>query len=103
MLSSIFGWAPLRWLGNMSYSYYLIHGLAIGVVRQVARRMFIPGGHEFLILSLFLWAFVANWVAATILFAVVEKPLSIQVAHRGVAPSSLIINSIEIRHTESSN
>lgn len=24
-----FGWTPLRWLGNMSYSYYLLHGLAL--------------------------------------------------------------------------
>ena len=24
-----FAWTPLRWLGNMSYSYYLIHGLAL--------------------------------------------------------------------------
>ena len=27
-------WSPLRWLGNMSYLYYLIHPLAIGVVKQ---------------------------------------------------------------------
>src|SRR5207302_2806734 len=25
----IFSWRPIRWLGNMSYSYYLIHGLAL--------------------------------------------------------------------------
>lgn len=28
-LSRCFSWTPLRWLGNMSYSYYLLHGLAL--------------------------------------------------------------------------
>lgn len=28
-LSRAFSWTPARWLGNMSYSYYLLHGLSI--------------------------------------------------------------------------
>jgi len=28
-LARAFAWTPLRWLGNMSYSYYLVHGLAL--------------------------------------------------------------------------
>lgn len=28
-LPLVFSWTPLRWLGNMSYSYYLFHGLAL--------------------------------------------------------------------------
>ncbi|MEK7748312.1 MAG: acyltransferase, partial [Nitrospirota bacterium] len=28
-LSCLVAWTPLRWLGNMSYSYYLLHGLAL--------------------------------------------------------------------------
>ncbi len=27
--AQLFRWSPLRWLGNMSYSYYLVHGLAL--------------------------------------------------------------------------
>ncbi len=29
LLKALFSWNPLRCLGNMSYSYYLIHGLAL--------------------------------------------------------------------------
>jgi exopolysaccharide production protein ExoZ len=28
-LPRTFSWTPLRWLGNISYSYYLLHGLAL--------------------------------------------------------------------------
>ena len=28
-LQNLFSWTPLRWFGNISYSYYLIHGLTI--------------------------------------------------------------------------
>lgn len=31
-LTRAFSVAPLRWLGNMTYSYYLIHGLALKAV-----------------------------------------------------------------------
>ena len=31
---------PLRWIGNTSYSFYLIHGFAIAVVFHFARRWF---------------------------------------------------------------
>lgn len=84
ILSGLLSWAPLRWLGNMSYSYYLIHGLAIGVVRQSVRGMVKPGEHDFIVLGLFLLAFAASWVASTLLFVAIEKPLSIQVGSKTV-------------------
>ena len=35
-------WQPLRWLGNMSYSYYLAHGLVLDMVLR-ALRLTAPG------------------------------------------------------------
>ena len=32
-------WQPLRWLGKMSYSYYLAHGLVLEVVFRALRRL----------------------------------------------------------------
>ena len=85
-LSRVLSWAPLRWLGNMSYSYYLIHGLAIGVVRQSIRRVVSPGEHALLFVALIVAALVASWGAASLLFIAIEKPFSIQ-ASRKVAGS----------------
>jgi exopolysaccharide production protein ExoZ len=87
ILSDIFSWRPLRALGNMSYSYYLIHGLALGVVREVVRRVASPGNHNLLFLGLVVWGFVASWIASTLLFVAVEKPLSIEVTAKAAVPS----------------
>ncbi len=88
LLGRFFSWSPLRWLGNMSYSFYLIHVLAIGVVRQGTQRIAEPGVHQLMFLGLLPLTFAASWVAATLLFVAVEKPLSIKV-RRGVVRSSL--------------
>ena len=47
-LRRAFSWAPLRWLGNMSYSYYLVHGLALhGLSWLVTRFAPTTGGDSF--------------------------------------------------------
>ena len=46
LLSRALSWRPLRALGNMSYSFYLVHGLAVGFVKQVVRRLIQPGEHN---------------------------------------------------------
>lgn len=40
----VFSWTPLRWFGNISYSCYLVHGLALFLA--VGRRfsLAVPGG-----------------------------------------------------------
>jgi len=76
-LRSIFTWNPMRYLGNMSYSYYLIHGLALQAVTMGANLLF-PNTHRSLPLffALFPLGFIATWMVSTILFLFVEKPLS---------------------------
>ena len=41
-LARAFGWTPMRWLGNMSYSYYLLHGLALKAIILLMALM-LPG------------------------------------------------------------
>lgn len=77
-LPSAFSWTPLRWLGNMSYSYYLLHGLflkaaflALAVVLPIANYG-----------SWFFWAllpvmFALTLIPTSVLFLAVERPFSL--------------------------
>jgi len=79
ILKRIFSWNPLRYLGNMSYSYYLIHGLALHGVAVIISRILPLGRHDVLAYFLgLLIGFVATWIASTFLFAFVEKPMSLR-------------------------
>lgn len=79
LLKAFFSWTPLRCLGNMSYSYYLIHGLALHAVAVIAYSI-VPEGHPSL--PLFLLAlplgFAVTWIASSCLFLFVEKPISLR-------------------------
>lgn len=79
-LPTAFSWTPLRWLGNMSYSYYLLHGLALKAAFFVLAAI-VPttvNGHAMFWLMLPAM-FVLTLVPSAVLFAVVEKPLSLNV------------------------
>jgi peptidoglycan/LPS O-acetylase OafA/YrhL len=79
ILSHIFSWRPLRALGNMSYSFYLIHGLALGVVREGVRRFAPPRNHSLFFLAFVVLGLAVSWIASTVLFVAIERPLSIDV------------------------
>jgi peptidoglycan/LPS O-acetylase OafA/YrhL len=81
----MFSWTPLRWLGNMSYSYYLLHGLVLKggflvigklpILRQLEEIGFVAG------LPLL---FAATLLPSVLLFLIVERPLSLDPSvHRG--------------------
>ncbi|MFN0124390.1 MAG: acyltransferase family protein [Blastocatellia bacterium] len=79
-LARAFTWTPLRWMGNMSYSYYLIHGLAIGVLQRVVIRLRPPRTDSEL--TWFFWlmvpvCFVFTLLVSTVLFVLIEKPFSL--------------------------
>jgi peptidoglycan/LPS O-acetylase OafA/YrhL len=73
-----FSWTPLRWLGNMSYSYYLIHALTINAAAMVLGKA-IPNGGPALYWGFMLPVFAATLVTSTLLFMGVEKPFSLMV------------------------
>jgi len=70
--------APLRLLGNVSYSFYLIHGLSILATRELMRLIF---GAQATGLGLYWSSVLASAVvsvsATLVLFALVEKPFSL--------------------------
>lgn len=76
--SRIFSWTPIRWLGNMSYSYYLIHGLTLKAVALVMLHVIHPSGNQMVAFWLGLpISFFLTLVTATILFVLVERRFSL--------------------------
>jgi len=78
ILRTLFSRDWLRAIGNMSYSYYLIHGLALHGVQWAMRRL-TPG--RLLPLALFLAltcvSLLVTLAAAAWLFLTIEKPFSL--------------------------
>jgi peptidoglycan/LPS O-acetylase OafA/YrhL len=78
-LNQFFSSRPLRWLGNMSYSFYLIHALAIHAVQLVLRKIILPVPHQPLVyLVALLPAFLLSLLISAVLFILIEKPFSLR-------------------------
>jgi len=73
-------WAPMRYLGNMSYSYYLIHGLTLKGMALVTASVLPSGPSGLLFILLCVAGFAATWCTSTMLFVLIEKPLSLRPA-----------------------
>ena len=74
----IFSWTPLRWLGNISYSYYLIHALVLRGVFYIFALFHRPVGVEpELFWILITPAFALTFVVSALLFVLVERPISL--------------------------
>ena len=87
----LFEWTPLRWLGNMSYSFYLVHGLPLHVLGLLAARTRVSQFGA----SNTVWIFALGAAPAFVLtaaccvpfFVLVEKRLSLQPrSERRLAP-----------------
>ena len=77
--SRVFSWTPGRWLGNMSYSYYLLHGLALKAVFLVL-PLVLPATshyHHGLFWLLMPLMFGLTLIPTTALFLAVERPFSL--------------------------
>jgi peptidoglycan/LPS O-acetylase OafA/YrhL len=71
-------YSPLRWLGNMSYSYYLIHGLTLKFLFLFLPFLISPTqSSSFLYFWLWVPFFIATLIVSFFLFVVIERPLSI--------------------------
>lgn len=74
----ILKWAPLRYLGNMSYSYYLVHGLLIHVTFMIFGMLFEPSGNiTWMYLPMMIFTFFATLVGSAVLFLAFEKKFSL--------------------------
>jgi peptidoglycan/LPS O-acetylase OafA/YrhL len=78
LLRRMFAWTPIRWLGNMSYSYYLIHGVTLKGLSKIVLPM-IPMSELSVVMF---WvgipvAFCVTLVSSSILFILIERRFSI--------------------------
>ncbi len=78
-------WTPLRWLGNISYSYYLIHGLTLKMAFHYLNQAYYENGFPNPGSRLLIWllqplAFALTLIPAATLYLWVEKPYSLSPA-----------------------
>ena len=82
-VSQWFSWRWLRWFGNISYSYYLTHGIVLHVVKQFAEFLKVPARLSPLgFVALGLISFAATVVGSSILFLLIEKRFSFPAVER---------------------
>jgi len=72
----------MRYWGNVSYSYYLAHGITLKAIAISVER-FLPVHHSlFIYLLAMTFGMVATWVSASLLYVLVEKPISLAPSKR---------------------
>lgn len=77
-LPRAFSWTPLRWLGNMSYSYYLLHGLALKAGFLFFSALLPPSSYgAWLFWALLPPTFIMTLIPTAALFLLVERPFSL--------------------------
>lgn len=78
-VARMFSWTPLRWLGNISYSYYLIHGLMLKFAFMMFSKAW-PADQAAsgLFFVMIMPAFLLTLVPAFSLFALIERPFSLK-------------------------
>lgn len=78
LISRTLSWTPIRWFGNMSYSYYLVHGLSLKGYFLVLGLVLPKGENEVAYFwSLLPVMFGLSLVLPTILFLGIERPYSL--------------------------
>jgi exopolysaccharide production protein ExoZ len=94
-LPRTFAWTPLRWLGNMSYSYYLLHGLALKAGFLVLVTLVPPASYgSWLFWVLLPPMFVLTLIPTAALFLLVERPFSLTPRSMKTNLTGLLIENI---------
>jgi exopolysaccharide production protein ExoZ len=77
-LGRAFSSACLRWLGNMSYSYYLVHGLALKAAFLILGKLVPPNGQGILFfVAMMIMMFIWTLIPSAVTFIVIERPFSL--------------------------
>jgi len=88
-------WTPLRWLGNMSYSYYLIHGLTLKAIFKFLSVLYPPGSNnQYLFLPFIVVAFAATLIPSTVLFLTIERRFSLK-----TEKATLPVPEVQLSHS----
>ena len=78
-------WTPARWLGNMSYSYYLLHGMTVMAVSIVIAKFVGHALPSWVVWALLPPTFLVSLVAPFVLYVLIERPISLR--PRSAAPA----------------
>lgn len=84
LVSAWMTWAPLRWLGNMSYSYYLIHGFVVRIAMVMLARVLPLGMPDWVFWGFMPILYLVTLLVVSLLFVLVEKPISLRPAEAKV-------------------
>ena len=62
---------PLRAIGVVAYSFYLLHPIMIGLIIDISEKFwsYTPGGPD-----LFIYATIATWLVSLFTYAQIERP-----------------------------
>lgn len=89
-LPRAFAWTPLRWLGNMSYSYYLLHGLTLkGAFLLLSKTLPATGQQPALFWLLLPPMLALTVLTSAVLFLLIERPFSLAPRKQRGAPRLL--------------
>lgn len=77
-VARLFSADPIRWLGNMSYSYYLLHGIVVVAAFRGLGWLVGPGCPGWAFWALLPALFAASVAASLVLFLAVERPFSLK-------------------------
>lgn len=78
VFSSALSWTPIRWLGNMSYSFYLVHGLVLKSLFILIAAIVPPTPSLLLPVGLLFTTLVLSTIAGAMLYLLVERPVSLR-------------------------
>jgi len=70
-------WRPMRYWGNISFSYYLAHGVTLKGMATVLARLHPEHHPVFTYFAALVVGIAATWVSATVVYLFVEKPMSL--------------------------
>ena len=88
-LARCFSWTPMRWLGNMSYSFYLLHGLTLKIGFLLLAALWPAAPNSVLVALSLPLMFALALLSSTALFVLFERPLSLAPAN----PQSLTLQA----------
>ncbi len=96
LAAKVFSWTPLRWLGNISYSFYLMHGLGLHGMFMALGKVWRPDDTGLATFALLLpVAFVASLAVSLPIYLLIERPLSLGSGSKphkpGLIPASGIV------------
>jgi len=97
---------PIRWLGNMSFSFYLVHGLPLHAIGMIAARLHagsLTGPWLWIVFAAaFPFVFLFTSACSAVLFLAVEKRFSLAMPARrpvhatGSAPQSSTVTATAV-------